>query len=93
MKAPTISPAMYHGTRSQGVVPATAKPSVTAGLRCAPVRPPIAYTPNATASAHPVVMTIQPAFCALERASRTPPTTPSPRTIRSAVPKTSATMI
>src|SRR3990170_3452503 len=53
----------------------------------------MAYTPTATASAHPVVMTIQPAFWAFDRVRRTPATTPSPRMIRSPVPTISASMI
>src|SRR5687768_3811302 len=93
MKAPIISPTMYHGTRSQPTEPMAAKPMVTAGFRCAPVNDPMAYTPTATASAQPVVMTIQPAFCALDLVRRTPATTPSPRMIRSPVPTISASMI
>src|SRR5438477_1225292 len=45
-----------------------------------------------TASAHPAVMTIQPELCPLVRCSTTLATTPSPSTIRIAVPKTSARM-
>ena len=39
-----------------------AKPRVMAGFKCAPLMRPTAYTPIATASAQPVVMTIQPEF-------------------------------
>src|ERR1019366_7634987 len=47
-------------------------------------------TPQNTAKPHPMVMTIQPEFWALGRASRTPATTPSPRRISAPVPRTSA---
>src|SRR3954454_7884139 len=43
-----------------------------------------------TARPHPHVMTIQPAFWALDRFSNTPATTPLPSRIRSAVPIVSA---
>src|SRR3982751_1967229 len=45
-----------------------------------------------TAVAQPVAMTIQPELFPLVRWSTTLATTPSPRTIRSAVPKNSARM-
>src|SRR2546423_14115878 len=45
-----------------------------------------------TPSAQPDVMTIQPELCPLVRCSTTLATTPSPSTIRIAVPKTSARM-
>ena len=44
----------------------TAKPSVTAGFRCAPLNCPTANTPAITPIAQPKVITIQPLFCALE---------------------------
>ena len=90
MKAPTNSPARYSGTSPHGVLPTMAKPNVTAGLRCAPLNCPTASAPTITAMPQPKVMTIQPAFSALERLSRTAATTPLPRRIRSAVPMTSA---
>jgi hypothetical protein len=43
--------------------------------------------------AQPKVITIQPAFWALDWSSRTPATTPQPKTIRIAVPIASATMM
>src|SRR5687767_10702321 len=49
------------------------------------------YAPTKTASAQPVVITIQPAPCAFDRASSTPATTPLPSRMRSAVPTISAT--
>src|SRR5687768_17338971 len=63
--APTKPPAtcatMYPGTSDHGNVPIVASPSVTAGLRCAPLMLPTEYTAIVTASAQPVVITIQPA--------------------------------
>src|SRR5579864_1402176 len=47
----------------------------------------------ATASAQPVVITIQPDFSALDLASNTPATTPSPSRISSMVPTSSAVRI
>ena len=70
--------------------PVIANPSVTAGLRCAPLNCPTANTPVITAMPQPHVMTIQPLFWALEWLSSTPATTPLPSRIRSAVPITSA---
>src|SRR5215207_9978644 len=90
MNAPTNSPPRYSGTSPQSVLPSSANPSVTAGFRCAPLNCPTANTAIATAMPHPNVMTIQPPFCALECASRTAATTPSPSRIRIAVPITSA---
>ncbi len=97
--APMSSPAMYGGTRSQvmPVLPCfmasiTARPSVTAGLRWAPLSGPATTTPMNTANAHAMVMTIQPEFWALDFDSRTPATTPSPNRMRVAVPKISATI-
>src|SRR5215217_7190032 len=56
---------------------------------CAPLNWPTQYTAMPTAIPHPNVMTIQPEFSALEFLSRTPATTPSPRMMRSIVPKNS----
>src|SRR5215207_8493942 len=47
------------------------------------------YTPLITAKAQPAVITIQPAFCALDLFSKTPATTPSPSRIRIIVPNSS----
>ncbi len=58
--------------RSQSVSPITAKPSVTAGLRCAPLNCPTAKTATMTPMPQPNVMTIQPAFSALEWLSKHP---------------------
>src|SRR4029453_469199 len=63
-----------------------ARPMVTAGLRCAPLIPPTAYTANATATPHPKVITIQPLFCPLVRLRTTLATTPSPSRTSSIVP-------
>src|ERR687897_98960 len=90
MNAPTNSPAQYSGTSPQSMLPATASPSVTAGLRCAPLNWLTANTATMTAMPHPNVMTIQPEFCPLDRFSSTHATTPLPSKIRSAVPITSA---
>ena len=46
-------------------------------------------TPNVTANAQPAVMTIHPAFCALDFSSKTPATTPLPRMMSTIVPKNS----
>ena len=75
------------------MLPAIAKPSVTAGFRCAPLNCATANTPTMTAMAQPNVMTIQPLFCALDWLSKTAATTPSPSRISSAVPITSAPKI
>src|SRR3954463_5536461 len=90
MNAPTNSPAKYLGVSLQPVTPSSANPNVTAGFRCAPLNCPTANTAMATAMPHPHVMTIQPLFCALDCASSTAATTPSPSRIRIAVPMTSA---
>ena len=66
------------------------RPTVTAGLRWAPLNGPATTTPTKTAMAHAQVMTIQPLALALDLARSTPATTPSPRRIRSIVPKISA---
>src|SRR5438128_11298182 len=68
-----------------------ARPMVTAGLRCAPLKVPTAYTATVTPNAHPAVMTIQPAFWPLVLLSTTLATTPSPKMTSSMVPSSSAT--
>ena len=92
MNAPTNSPASKAGTSAQSRSPATAKPIVTAGL----MSPPLyvaAKTPIITAIAHPVVMTIQPPFSALDRWRSTAATTPSPKRISIPVPTISDTKL
>src|SRR5215207_7864554 len=93
MKAPANWPSRYLCTSSHCVTSVSAKPIVTAGLMCAPLICPTAYTAIATAIPHPNVITIQPAFSAFERASRTPATTPSPNKISIPVPISSAVKI
>ncbi len=93
MNAPTNSPARYSGTSPQSVVPSIASPSVTAGFRCAPLNWPTASTATMTPMPQPKVMTIHPAFSALDWLNSTPATTPLPSRIRSAVPITSAPKI
>src|SRR4051794_39555749 len=90
MNAPTNSPARYLGTSLQSVTPIVARPSVTAGFRCAPLKRLTAKMAIMTAMPQPKVMTIHPPFSALERAKSVAATTPSPRRIRIAVPITSA---
>src|SRR3954453_157522 len=69
----------------------TAKPSVTAGFKCASALPQAiaVKTPVITANAHPVVITIQPAPSALLFLSRTLATTPLPIRMRTSVPMNS----
>src|SRR5438445_12644757 len=67
-----------------------ARPMVTAGFKCAPLKAPTAYTATATPNAHPAVMTIHPLFWPLVLLSTTLATTPSPRMINSMVPSNSA---
>src|SRR6266852_1842848 len=69
----------------------TAKPSVTAGLRCASLLPQATAvnTPAITANAHPAVMTIHPPPSPFERFSSTPATTPSPSKSSIIVPRNS----
>src|SRR5438093_13766280 len=67
-----------------------ARPMVTAGLRCAPLKVPTAYTATVTPNAQPAVMTIQPEFWPLVLLSTTLATTPSPRMTNSLVPSSSA---
>src|SRR6476469_162117 len=63
----------------------------TAGFSQAPGAPKAwaTKTPTMTAKHQPVVMTIQPAFCAFDLLSRTPATTPSPSRMRNSVPRSS----
>src|SRR5258707_1162940 len=67
-----------------------ARPMVTAGFKCAPLKAPTAYTAIATPNPQPAVMTIHPEFWPLVLLSTTLATTPSPRMINSMVPSTSA---
>src|SRR5215469_14280872 len=77
-------------TFSQASLPMTAKLIVTAGLMKPPLIGPDAYTPTATAMAHPVVITIQPEFCPLFLLKTTLATTPSPKMMSNMVPMISA---
>src|SRR5260370_17386675 len=72
-----------------------AKPSVTAGFKCASLLPQATAvnTPAITANAHPVVMTIHPPPSPFERLSSTPATTPSPSNIKIIVPRNSPTNV
>src|SRR2546430_4624181 len=81
---------MYPGTEVHANLPIAARPMVTAGFRCAPLKLPTAYTATATPKAQPAVMTIQPAFWPLVLLSTTLATTPSPKMISSMVPNSSA---
>src|SRR5690349_6539193 len=81
---------MYMGTFAHANLPIAASAMVTAGLMCAPLKLPTAYTATVTANAQPAVMTIQPLFWPLVRLSTTLATTPSPRMINSMVPSSSA---
>src|SRR5687768_4622197 len=65
---------------------------VTAGLRCAPLMRPTAYTATATAIAQPAVITIQPELCPFVRSRTTLATTPSPSSTRIIVPMASASI-
>src|SRR5258708_16124710 len=69
----------------------TAKPSVTAGFKCASLLPQATAvnTPAITANAHPVVMTTHPPPSPFERFSSTPATTPSPSNIKIMLPRNS----
>src|SRR3954467_14793011 len=87
---PAICATMYIGTFAQSNAPVVASAMVTAGLRCAPLTLLTQYTAMVTPSAQPAVMTIQPELWPLVRCSTTLATTPSPSTIRIAVPNTSA---
>src|SRR5213080_5015714 len=88
--APSIWAAMYTGTEAHANLPMDARPMVTAGLRCAPLKVPTAYTATVTPNAQPAVMTIQPEFWPLVLLSTTLATTPSPRMTNSMVPSSSA---
>src|SRR5213078_1096015 len=50
----------YAGTEAQANLPMEARPIVTAGFKCAPLKVPTAYTATVTPNAQPAVMTIQP---------------------------------
>src|SRR6266850_6363851 len=78
------------GTEAQANLPMDARPIVTAGFKCAPLKLPTAYTAIVTANAQPAVMTIQPAFWPLVLLRTTLATTPSPRMTSSMVPSSSA---
>ena len=71
-------------------MPMEARPMVTAGFKCAPLKLPTAYTATVTPNPQPAVMTIHPAFWPLVLLSPTLATTPSPRMINSMVPSSSA---
>src|SRR2546421_1923351 len=88
--APSSCAATYTGTLAHANLPIAARPMVTAGFRCAPLKLPTAYTATATPKAQPAVMTIHPAFWPLVLLSTTLATTPSPRMINSMVPSSSA---
>src|SRR5712691_11424526 len=83
---------MYIGTFAQGNAPMAASAMLTAGLRCAPLMLLTQYTAIVTPNAQPATMTIQPEALPLVRCSTTFATTPSPSTMRIAVPKNSARM-
>src|SRR5256886_1140972 len=88
--APSSCAATYTGTLAHANLPMEARPMVTAGFKCAPLKLPTAYTATATPNAQPAVMTIHPAFWPLVLLSTTLATTPSPRMINSMVPSSSA---
>src|SRR3954447_25555021 len=91
--APMNSPMKYLIASPPSMPPVIQMPTVTAGLRCAPLNWPTAYTATMTAMPQPKVITIQPEFWALEWFNSTAATTPSPRRIRIAVPIISAPMM
>src|SRR3954467_9490063 len=91
--APTNSPMKYLIASPPSMPPVIQMPTVTAGLRCAPLNWPTTYTATMTAMPHPKVITIHPEFWALEWFNSTAATTPSPRRIRIAVPIISAPMM
>src|SRR5690606_23256546 len=98
IKDPTAAPktcaTTYIGTNAQSKDPATAKPTLTAGLRCAPLYGPATTTPINTPNAQAVVMTIQPSLlCPFVFSSKTLATTPEPIEMSKAVPTNSATKI
>src|SRR3954462_10760409 len=77
------------GTSPHLVPPSIARPSVTAGLRCAPESGADMYSPVRTAKPHPKVIASHPASNALDRFKRTPATTPQPSRVSTAVPMVS----
>src|SRR4030081_1706111 len=87
---PAICAAMYMGTLAQSKAPMDASAIVTAGFRCAPLMLLTQYTAIVTPRAQPAVMTIQQELWPFVRWSTTLATTPSPSTIRMAVPNSSA---
>ena len=88
--APIICAAMYMGTSAHGNLPATASPSVTAGLMWAPLTPATVNSATNTAVPHPNVIAIQPAPSPLVPSRTTFATTPLPRRRRRVVPMSSA---
>src|SRR5215211_969632 len=91
---------MYGSVLLQGNCRLNARARVTAGFMCAPLIPPATYTPKVTAIAHPQVIRSQSpearkmvlSFAALPdwlSAATAIATTPSPKAIRTAVPKNS----
>jgi hypothetical protein len=81
----------YGNTFAQGNFPVIAKANVTAGFKWAPLTAATEYTPTKTAIAQPNVITIQPPLLPLVLFKITLPTTPSPKTMRIAVPVNSPT--
>src|SRR5689334_10961434 len=94
VNAPSNWAAMY-GTAFDQSPDATAKPTVTAGFRCAAVLPQAiaVKTPAMTANAQPAVIAIQPAPPALDLFRTTPATTPFPSRIKIQVPKNSPSIV
>src|SRR5215469_11008466 len=88
--APSIWAPKY-GANFEKFPSRTAKPSVTAGFKCASLLPQAmaVNTPAITANAHPAVITIQPPLSAFDRLSSTAATTPSPNKIKIIVPRNS----
>src|SRR3954453_18014391 len=87
---PSNCAATNPGTCSQANLSATASPSVTAGLRCAPLIGPTHHTATNTAMPQPNVITIQPEAFPFVFGSTTFATTPLPSSTNSAVPTNSA---
>src|SRR5205814_7599525 len=79
-----------HGTCTHANLSATASPSVTAGLRCAPLIGPTHHTATNTAMPQPNVMTIHPDPLPFVFGSTTFATTPLPSSTNSVVPTNSA---
>src|SRR5947199_1878320 len=90
--APRICAGMYTTIRSACPVMRT-EATVNAGFKWASVSPiEIATaTPENTARPQPAVMATHPAFSAFDFPRRTPPTTPFPKRIKTAVPTNSPT--